>query len=90
MASQASCPALILLDIQMHIMNGIEFLLAYQQLPLAQRHATTVVVPTTSMDARNLNSLDQLPAAGHINKSLTQEKLAAVLQLLAERQPPRA
>ncbi|MFD2718186.1 response regulator [Hymenobacter monticola] len=78
---QPSYPSLILLDIQMPIMNGIEFLQAFQQLSPAQRHATTVVVLTTSMDARDLNRLDGLPAAGRINKPLTAEKIDTVLQL---------
>ncbi|MDO7846532.1 response regulator [Hymenobacter sp. M29] len=81
-----SYPALILLDIQMPIMNGIEFLRAFQQLPPAQRHATTVVVLTTSMDARDLAHLEQLPAAGRINKPLTPEKLDTVLQMHYQRQ----
>ncbi|MGY3089835.1 CheY-like chemotaxis protein [Hymenobacter sp. UYAg731] len=79
-ASRPSYPSLILLDIQMPVMNGIEFLQAYQQLPLAQRCATTVVVLTTSMAPRDLTRLDELPTAGRITKPLTLEKLDAVLQ----------
>ena len=79
-------PALILLDIQMPIMNGIEFLQAYQLLPPAQRRNTTVVVLSTSVDARDLSRLDDLPAAGHLNKPLTPEKITTILQLHFERQ----
>lgn len=79
-------PSLILLDIQMPIMNGIEFLTAYQQLPPAQQQATTIVVLTTSMDARDLAHLNTLPAAGLVSKPLTQEKLDTVLQLHFQRQ----
>ena len=87
-AAPPGYPALILLDIQMPIMNGIEFLQAYQQLPPAQRRATTVVVLTTSMDARDLAHLEALPAASRINKPLTREKLTGVLQLHFQRQAP--
>ncbi|MBH8557460.1 response regulator [Hymenobacter negativus] len=79
-AARPAYPALILLDIQMPIMNGIEFLQAYQELPPDQRRATTVVVLTTSMDPRDLTRLETLPAAGRITKPLTLEKLDAVLQ----------
>jgi len=84
--AQPAYPALILLDIQMPIMNGIEFLQAYQQLPLAQRSATTVVVLTTSMDPRDLARLQELPAAACINKPLTPEKLEKVLAMHQQQQ----
>lgn len=60
-------------------MNGIEFLQAYQQLPLPQRRTTTVVVLTTSMDVRDLTRLEALPTAGRITTPLM-KKLDAVLQ----------
>ena len=83
---QPHYPNLILLDIQMPVMNGIEFLQAFQQLSPARQRASTVVVLTTSMDARDLNRLDDLPAAGFLNKPLTAEKVAAALLLHFEKQ----
>ena len=85
-APAPSFPTLILLDIQMPIMNGIEFLQAYELLPPAQRRNTTVIVLSTSVDARDLSRLDDLPAAGRLNKPLTPEKIAQAVQLHFERQ----
>lgn len=84
--SAPAFPSLILLDIQMPILNGIEFLQAYQQLPLAQRQHTTVVVLSTSVDERDLNRLDGLPIAGRLDKPLTPEKINRALQLHFEHQ----
>ena len=72
------CPALILLDINMPIMNGVAFLEAYQQLPLPQ--PPVIVVLTTSMNAPELARLQQLPIAGVLSKPLTREKVAGLLQ----------
>ncbi len=81
-------PTLILLDVNMPGMNGIEFLEAYQQLPAAQRAATVVLVLTTSLAARDLGRLDELAIAGLVSKPLTKEKLAAILQLHFQRELP--
>ncbi|GGF22553.1 response regulator [Hymenobacter cavernae] len=75
-----SCPALILLDLNMPVMNGLEFLEAYQHLPLPQQRAIVIVLLTTSVNPRDLERARQLPIAGTLTKPLTQEKIQALLQ----------
>lgn len=76
----SNCPALILLDLNMPVMNGIEFLEAYQQLPLTQRQAIVVVLLTTSVSSRDLTRVQTLPIAGTLTKPLTEDKIHALLQ----------
>jgi CheY-like chemotaxis protein len=76
--STDNCPVLILLDINMPIMNGIEFLEAFQpQFPAAP---IVVVVLTTTSHPTDLERLQTLPIAGLITKPLTKEKVDTILQ----------
>lgn len=75
-----SCPDLILLDMKMPVMNGIEFLEAYAQLPLAKQQGVVIVMLTTSLLPSDLERVQQLPVAGVLNKPLTKEKLQAVVE----------
>ncbi len=76
----AQCPRLILLDVNMPGMNGIQFLEAYQQLPLAEQKAIVIVMLTTSLHPRDVQRVQQLHAvSGFVNKPLTAEKMQTIL-----------
>jgi CheY-like chemotaxis protein len=87
-AAGSNEPTLILLDVNMPGLTGIQFLEAYQRLPQAQQSATVIIMLTTTMDARDLGRLDELGIAGLVSKPLTKEKLATILQLHFQRQLP--
>lgn len=87
-ATRPSEPALILLDVNMPGLNGIQFLEAYRRLPQAQRNATVIIMLTTTMDASDLGRLDELNIAGLVSKPLTQEKVDSILQLHFQRRLP--
>ena len=73
------CPALILLDMNMPVFNGLEFLEAYQQLPATQRQAIVVIMLTSAVLDRDLERLRHRPVVGVLNKPLTKEKLQELL-----------
>jgi CheY-like chemotaxis protein len=73
-----TCPALILLDLKMPLMNGIEFLQAYAQRPSTGTPAVVIVL-TTSLNPRDVEQLQQLPIHGYLTKPLTRDKVNQIL-----------
>lgn len=86
----AACPALILLDVNMPGMNGIQFLEAYQRLPQAQQEAIVIVMLTTSLHPRDLERVRQFNVHGFLNKPLTAEKVHDLLRTHFRQEPPTA
>jgi len=73
------CPALVFLDINMPVMNGIEFMEAYQQLPAEEQRAVVVVMLTTSVSPRDQQLIQDMPIADYLDKPLTQQQVERVL-----------
>lgn len=84
------CPALILLDVKMPVMDGFAFLAAYDKLPLEQKDAIIIVMLTTSLHPQDIDRVKKLNIAGFLNKPLTREKLDEVLQNHFNRHLPRS
>ncbi|GGG43050.1 response regulator [Hymenobacter glacieicola] len=79
-STEETCPALILLDINMPVMNGFDFLDAYQDLSFDHKQSVVIVMLTTSLNPRDVARLQQLPTNGFMNKPLTKKMVHDVLK----------
>lgn len=78
-AVSPTCPALILLDMKMPLMNGFEFLQAYAQRPPTENAAVVIIMLTTSLNPQDVAKMQGLPIAGYLTKPLTREKVTTLL-----------
>ena len=78
--SEDNCPNLIFLDINMPVMNGFEFLEAYQQLEEERRQSIIVIMLTSSLSSVDIETAQESGAADFMSKPLTTDKLEEVVK----------
>lgn len=73
----------------MPVMNGFEFLEAYDQLQLAPKEPVIIIMLTTSLHPRDVERVQRLGIAGFLNKPLTKEKVSNILKEHFNRELPQ-
>ena len=76
-AINTGIPQLILLDINMPVMDGFEFLEEFQKLELGDK--VVIVMLTTSSHMKDIDRLFQSGNSDIISKPLTEEKFISIL-----------
>nr|WKN37100.1 response regulator [Tunicatimonas sp. TK19036] len=74
-----NCPQLILLDINMPVMNGFEFLEQYQQLDLPSSQSIILIMLTSSDNKKDIERIKLSNVIDYLSKPLTVEKLTSVM-----------
>ncbi len=78
-AAAEECPDLILLDLNMPIMDGFEFLEALQELGLRHTIQATVVVLTSSAHRQDQDKAASYHVRSFLTKPLTVEKIKPLI-----------
>ena len=72
-------PSLIFLDINMPVMDGFEFLQAYEKLSADRQASQVVVMLTTSLLDTDQQKAEGFGVAEYMDKPLTEAKLHAII-----------
>jgi CheY-like chemotaxis protein len=74
------CPDVVLLDLNMPVMDGYEFLEEYCKSEQLSKQGIRIVVVSSSDSKRDRERTAQFNVSGYIVKPLTEEKLSPFLQ----------
>lgn len=76
-----ACPDIVLLDLNMPVMDGFEFLEAYSRAENLSNREISIIVLTSSDSKRDRDRIQQsnVPVTGYIVKPLTEEKIRPYL-----------
>lgn len=77
--AQPRCPDLILLDINMPIMDGFEFLEEYEKLQIKRKNPIFIILLTTSTNLRDVEKAKKYSVTAYLEKPLSEEKLKKAL-----------
>jgi len=75
-------PTIVLLDLQMPVMNGFEFVEAYEQLPLHVTEQYRIFILSSTRNKRDISRLLSFKSVnGIVEKPLTKEKIKKLVNL---------
>lgn len=75
-----SFPDVILLDLNMPVMDGFDFLKAFSRLDIPARDRITIIVVSSSMHPDDIRQAKDLGADGYMSKPLTPQSLTTALE----------
>ena len=79
----ANTRTVVLVDIQMPIMNGFDFVEAFETLPQQQRNNYTIYMLSSSINENDLNRVHNYSSIKQfLNKPLTSNMLSTLLEML--------
>lgn len=73
-------PQLIFVDLDMPLMDGFQFLEAYQNLDFKNKDSVVVAVLTSSFNPKDVNRAKELSVGDFIVKPLTKEKMRELME----------
>lgn len=73
-------PQIIFLDLNMPVMDGFDFLDAYQYLEFKKKDSVVIVISTSSLNAYDLERVHRYHTNEYIVKPLTKEKLLYLME----------
>ena len=72
-------PDVVLLDLNMPVMNGFEFLEAFHLLNLPNKQQVKIIIVSSSQDERDVKRAQALGADGYLAKPITEKTLGEAL-----------
>jgi len=76
----AGClPDIVLLDLNMPIMNGFQFLEAFNRMDLPNKEQVRIIIVSSSQDKGDITRARTLGANGYLSKPLTEKSLNEAL-----------
>jgi CheY-like chemotaxis protein len=73
-------PDVILLDLDMPVMDGFEFVAAFRKLKFPEKNSIRIVIVTSSENPRDRQRAEELGITHYINKPISESSLRSVLE----------